>query len=237
MVQDNWLKILCTLAGSAVVIIFWRAVAYYKFKRRRTDNVITVSVNKIEILNDIAKDAEVPLPELKRQSSADKSSKRYCLRFFTLADGPLPEFISVSIAAQDLFCRAAKRTTVKKPLIDMSPLDSVVKDMLNNLSAIFAEGIIARDRGLPVHKFEYVVIFSCERFPRKDPHWNETWEKPRVLLVEKSVLLGTDFTDESGFNLEVPHHIWRVRTLHQAQRDFASGNPKSCFTMKIFLRK
>jgi len=218
IIQEHWLKIVGTIIGSVALWIFYRLVAYYKFQRRRTDNTITISVNKIE-------------------PATDKTSKQYSLCFFTLADGPLSQFISLSIAAQDLFCRATKKTTVANPLIDMSKLDSVAKDVMNSISSIFAEGIIARDRGLPVHEFEYVVVFTCERFPLTDPHWNQMWEKPRILLIEKNALRDTNFTDENNFLLETEHHIWRVRTLRQAQQDFNSNKPKSCITIKIFLRK
>ncbi|MFA5386721.1 MAG: hypothetical protein WC297_03605 [Candidatus Paceibacterota bacterium] len=225
IVQEHWLKAVSTALVSGALFLFYRIRAHFQYNRHRTDNTITCSNNEITPIETSA-DEEQPM-----------NRKKYKLRFYTSDDGAVPKFISVSEAAQDKFRQANSKTTVEIPLIDMSRLDAVVNDVMNTISSGYKEGIAAREHRLPVHEINWVIIFSCERFPRSDQHWDEMWEKPRVLIIEKDDLLNTCFEHEDDFDLDKGHHVWRVRTLRQAKADFTSVKPKSCFRMTIFLRK
>jgi len=100
--------------------------------------------------------------------------------------------------------------------------------ILNDISSIFAQWFVARDMGLPMKEETYVIALTRERYP------GMRWETTRVMVVKKSWLMETDFPEDSkdcGWDLEYPHHHWRVQTLALMKADMEMGQ-EYCLTMK-----
>lgn len=157
------------------------------------------------------------------------------LRMYTLLNCRLREVIENRYAQKTLL-KAAGKTTEKNPFIPLgkNKMD-ILTLLLNDISSIFAPWFVAKDLGVPVKSEKYVLALTRERYP------GMRFETTRVMLVKASWLLETDFSivlrgEESDWNLQYPHHSWRIETLRKMKADYLLDcyHPSEyCITMEI----
>lgn len=206
-----------SLLGAGVVWAYYKLCAYRNFRLRRTNKTITCSLNTV------------------KWDTIDGTARPH-LYFRTLLDQDSSLIINLSPATHDIFVRACAQTTIANPL---PPLGKVIlDDIMNDLSAMPSNqaGLLAADNHLPVRQIRYVFAATCERFDRTLPHFQEQWEKPRVIVIKESVLLETDFSDAAQWVVEQEHHRDRIRLLHAIQQDYANPYPQASGVMELYVR-
>ena len=166
----------------------------------------------------------------------DKSGSQISnsLRMFTLLNCRLREVIENRFA-QKFLLRAGKKTTIENPFINLEKNKfSILTLLLNDISSIFALWFVAKDMGAPVIEEEYIMALTRERYPKM------RWETTRVMLVKKSWLVETNFTIIPPFewNLQYPHHHWRIETLRKMKEDFLKGEGSQyCLVLSLVVPK
>jgi hypothetical protein len=165
-------------AVAAAVFAWWRARAAWK--RRQFLHRINFSLNYVE---------------------ADT------LRFRTLRESDIHEVLLNNDHAADLVAKAAGRTTLEQPFLDLPRKEAwiVLNSVLNELSEQFAVGFLAASMGLPTRSERYVIGLTCEKDP--DVRIN----KIRVMIIAETLLQRIE--NLAGLAFEREHHRIRLKTL------------------------
>ncbi len=129
------------------------------------------------------------------------------LKFRTLRESDIHDVLLNNDHAVDLVTKAAARTTLDEPVLDLPREEAwvVLNSVLNELSEQFAEGFLATSMGLPTRAERFVIGLTCEKDP--DVRIN----KIRAMIIAKSLLLRVE--ELGGLTFEVQHHHIRLRTL------------------------
>jgi hypothetical protein len=89
---------------------------------------------------------------------------------------------------------------------------TLLTTLLNELSAQFSDGYVARSMGLPTQSEWYYIGVTCER------HGDLKATKIRVMMIPRKLLMELDKYESVQF--EQPHHHIRLATLKE-MRDIA----------------
>ena len=129
------------------------------------------------------------------------------LRFRTLRESDIHEVLLNNDHAADLVAKAAARTTLDEPFLDLPRNEAwiVLNSVLNELSEQFAAGFLAASMGLPTHGERYVIGLTCEKDP--DVRIN----KIRVMIIAETLLQRIEGL--AGLKFEREHHQIRLKTL------------------------
>ena len=84
---------------------------------------------------------------------------------------------------------------------------TILNTLLNDLSAAFAEGIVARGMGLPTHSDWFDIGITCEQHP------DLKTTKFRVMIIARKLLEKIETCD--GVLFEQPQHHLRLATLKE----------------------
>jgi hypothetical protein len=129
------------------------------------------------------------------------------LKIRTLQESNIDEILLNNSHGRRMVLRAAGRTTLKKPFLELPKRDAwiVLNSVLNEISEQFADGFLAVAAGLPTRTTTFLFGITCER--DRDVRVN----KIRVMIIERSLLEKIDELVEIEF--ESPNHHVRLETL------------------------
>lgn len=212
MGYEKIIQLLFSVLGSLAIGFIAFFLAWWRWKNRIDEEAFIVSLN-------------TPI----RSPSGEEKPKS--LRMYTLLQCRLKDAIE-NAYARNVFLKAAKKTTQENPFIDLGQYKlDIMNPILNEISQITASGFIARDLGLPSTEGEYVLALTRERYP------GMRWISNRVMVVKKSWLTSPNNFDgdPAEWDLQYPHHKWRVETLRLMQQDCRNGIENSTYCMSMIL--
>jgi hypothetical protein len=135
------------------------------------------------------------------------------LRFRTVRENDLAHALLENAHAIRLLLRTARS---KRPgpflLFNREEAWTILNTLLNELSALFAEGFVAKSMGLPTRSEWYTIGLTCE----KSDVLKTT--KIRVMIIPKRLLMDLDKFDAATVKFEQPHHHIRLDTLKEMRR-------------------
>lgn len=177
---ENWFKCLGLLTFLTVLPAYFRA--RYLFRRRMFLTRLNFSLNFIE----------------------DGT-----LRFRTIRESDLAHVLLNNAHAIRLLIKTARAKRPGAFLIfrDKEEAWTILNTMLNELSAQFSEGYLARCMGLPTHSEVYTFGLTCEK------HDVLKTTKIRLMIIPKKLLM--DLDKYEGLQFELPHHHIRLDTLKE----------------------
>ncbi len=134
------------------------------------------------------------------------------LKLRTLQEADIQQILLGNKHGKRMVLAAARRTTIEQPFLVLPETDAwlVLNSVLNELSEHFAEGFLAASMGVPTKSATYVFALTCEK------HHDVRMNKIRVMIVEKSLLLGVDRLE--GLQFERDSHHVRLQTLKTMRR-------------------
>jgi hypothetical protein len=180
--SENWLRMLGLLTFLTILPAYFRA--RYLWRRRQFLTRINFSLNFYD----------------------DGT-----LRFRTLRESDLRHALLENMHAIRLLIKTARAKRPGAFLLfkDREEAWTILNALLNELSAIFAEGFVAKSMGLPTRSEWYTMGVTCE----KGEDLKTT--KIRLMIIPKRFLLDLDKYDRSNVQFERPHHHIRLETLKE----------------------
>ena len=179
----NWGKFLGALTFLMFIPTYLRA--RHLWRRRRFLSRLNFSINFIE----------------------DNTLKFRTLRESNLVDAMLNNAHAIRVVLK------AKRSANPGAFLlfrDKEEAWTILTTILNELSAGFAEGFVARGLGLPTRSEWFAIGITCEK------HADLKATKFRVMIVARKLLESIDTYDHVQF--EQPHHHIRLATLKQMRQ-------------------
>lgn len=198
-VHDHWIKALLTGAFFVVTTAFTGFWAWRALKNREFYRRFHFSLNILE--NGV-------------------------LLIRTLSEDDAAEVVLNNEYAVRRLIKAAKRTTIKDPFLQLPPdIDWLVYNSALNRLAEKMEptGLFHRDSGLPFHKVTYVIGLTCEPDPKVQTR------KIRAMIVREKTLADILRPDFPMPVFEQPSHDVRWQTLQVMAKKYAE---KPCSMMK-----
>jgi hypothetical protein len=179
---DNWLKCLSMLTFLTVLPAYFRA--RYLWRRRMFFTRINFSLNFIE---------------------------DGVLRFRTIRENDLAHVLLNNAHAIRLLVKTARAKRPGAFLLfkDREEAWTILNTLLNELSAQFSEGYLARCMGMPTRSTWYVMGLTCEK------HDVLKTTKIRLMIIPKQLLMDLDKYEGTGLQFEAPHHHIRLDTLKE----------------------
>lgn len=130
------------------------------------------------------------------------------LKFRTIRETDLEEAMLRNAHAVRVLVKAVGKSNNAVLIFqDRDDAWTILTTILNELSASFAEGFVARGMGLPTRSEWFYIGITCEQ------HADLKATKFRVMIVSKALLEQLDSVSELKF--EQPHHHVRLLTLKQ----------------------
>src|SRR5579859_5764591 len=176
---DNWGKLFGLLTFLTVLPAYFRA--RYLWRRRMFLTRVNFSLNFLE---------------------------GGTLKFRTIRENDLAHVLLNNAHAIRLLMKAAR---AKRPgsflLFSEQEAWTILNTLLNELSAQFSEGYLARCMGLPTESDWYTIGLTCEK------HDVLKTTKIRLMIVPRRLLLDLDKYEPSAVQFEQPHHHIRLDTL------------------------
>ena len=145
------------------------------------------------------------------------------LKIRTLRETDIDRILLGNKHGERVVLRAARRTTTEEPFLRLRRPDSwlVLNSVLNEISGRFSEGFLAASMGLPTRAATYVFAITCEK------HRDVRMNKIRVMLVEKSLLVGIDKLEDLQFESD-SHHV-RHETLKTMRQLYLTPEHRHAF--------
>lgn len=190
---DNWLKMLSLLTFLTVLPAYFRA--RYLWRRRMFLTRLNFSLNFIE----------------------DGT-----LRFRTLRENDLAHVLLNNAHAIRLLMKAARARRPGAFLLfkDREEAWTILNTLLNELSAQFSEGYLARCMGLPTRSDWYTMGLTCEK------HDVLKTTKIRLMIIPRNLLMEIDKYEGTALGFEAPHHHIRLDTLKEMREIALDPNRK-----------
>lgn len=184
---ENWIRCLGLLTFLTVLPAYFRA--RYLWRRRMFLARINFSLNFIE---------------------------GGTLRFRTIRENDLAHVLLNNAHAIRLLVKTArgKRPGAFLLFKDKEEAWTILNTLLNELSAQFSEGYLARCMGMPTHSEWYTMGLTCEK------HDVLKTTKIRLMIIPRQLLMDLDKYDGTALQFEAPHHHIRLDTLKE-MRDIA----------------
>ena len=184
---DNWLRGLSLLTFLTVLPAYFRA--RYLWRRRMFFTRINFSLNFIE---------------------------DGVLRFRTIRENDLAHVLLNNAHAIRLLVKAARARRPGAFLLfkDREEAWTILNTLLNELSAQFSEGYLARCMGLPTRSDWYTIGLTCEK------HDVLKTTKIRLMIIPRKLLAELDKYEGTALQFEAPHHHIRLETMKE-MRDIA----------------
>ena len=182
-ISANWGKAVGALAFLAFIPAYIRA--RYLWRKRRFLTRINFSINFVE---------------------GDT------LKFRTLRETNLADAMLNNVHAVRVILKAPRHGDPGGFLLfkDKEEARIILTTLLNELSAGFAEGFVARSMGLPTRSEWFDIALTCEK------HADLKATKFRVMMISRKILQNIDKFDPLQF--EQPHHRIRLATLKQMRQ-------------------
>jgi hypothetical protein len=179
---ENWFKCLGLLTFLTVLPAYFRA--RYLWKRRMFFTRMNFSVNFIE---------------------------DGFLRFRTIRENDLAHVLLNNAHAIRLLVKTARAKRPGAFLLfkDKEEAWTILTTLLNELSAQFSEGYLARCMGMPTRSCWFVMGLTCEK------HDVLKTTKIRLMIIPKQLLMELDKYEGAALQFEAPHHHIRLDTLKE----------------------
>jgi hypothetical protein len=181
-IAENWLKLFGLLTFLTVLPAYFRA--RYLWRRRQFLTRMNFSLNFIE----------------------DGT-----LRFRTIRENDLAHVLLNNAHAIRLLLKAARARRPGAFLLfkDREEAWTILNTLLNELSAQFSEGYLARCMGLPTESEWYTFGLTCEK------HDVLKTTKIRLMIIPRRLLMELDKYDPALVRFEQPNHSIRLDTLKE----------------------
>jgi hypothetical protein len=205
LITDHWAKLLSGVALFLVGRYFGRWRAGREWRRREFMHRLMVTLNSIQ-------PGENGAPTLQIRTLIEKD----------LSD------VLLNSAAVAKVTEAAAKTSERDPVLPVAKEDRwfLLNSVLNEIAERFAPGTMAKDQGVPVTSYRYLICLTNEVAGSIRTH------KVRAMVARKDLLTSGAF--DQGLALESPNHSTRIETLRHMRTRYAQ-EPDLFLEMEIAL--